>query len=150
VASAIPTKSGRSLSLRIRIVPRKVSRAHSAPFESMSALSDTIAYVGVAKSWVGDMRKPSSSRCVRSTAVSAHPPARRPNAMTPAITPTTINKILPTVPPPLRSSASMAGSAACSATSGAGGCASDLVGSLVSVPPWSSRNGGYSSRIRST
>ena len=39
-AGPIPTNTGRSLSLRIRTVPRNVSSAHSAPSASRSALSD--------------------------------------------------------------------------------------------------------------
>ena len=78
-------------------MPRNVSSAHSAPSVSRSALSDTIAYVADENSSVGDMTKPSSSRCVWSTATRAQPPARRPNATMPARMPTTTRTTRPTV-----------------------------------------------------
>ena len=46
----MPTKTGRSLSLRMRTVPRKSSVAQSGPSRLTSALSETIAYVDVSKS----------------------------------------------------------------------------------------------------
>ena len=68
--------------------------------------------------------------------------------MSPAITPTTINTTLPTVlPAPLLGER---GAAPRPAPRRPERGDSGSVGALVSVPPWSSRNGGYSSRIRST
>ena len=65
----------------------------------------------------------------------------------PAMTPTTIRITLPVVPPG-RSTAA-AGSAGGNGASGPTG-ASTATAPATSAPPGSSRNGGYSSRIRST
>ncbi len=62
VSRAMPTKTSRSLSLRMRTSPRIARAARSEPLKSTSALSETIAYVAVEKSSLGDIRKPSSSR----------------------------------------------------------------------------------------
>src|SRR5215213_5547770 len=140
-AGPIPTNTGRSLSLRIRTVPRNVSSARSAPSSPRSTSSDTIAYVRVEKSCVGDMRNPSSSRCVWSTATSAQPPTRSPSASRPAMVPTTTSAIRPPVQP--RRTGGSVGEAGSRAAAGS-------ANPSPSVPCWLSRNVGYSSRMSST
>ena len=94
-ARAMPTKTGRSLSLRIRTVPRKSSAAQSAPRRRRRRSPDDRVGRRLEVP-VGVIRKPSSSRWTRSTTTTAHPPTSSRNASSAAMLPSTSS----TAPPP--------------------------------------------------
>src|SRR4029079_7950122 len=125
----MPTKTGRSLRLLIRTVPTRSFQAQSGP--SRSAVSETSPHVRRTYVCDGLATKP-SSRCVRSIARAAAPPARTPSAISPVTAPTASSAMRPPLQPPADPVPVANGAGA--ASSGAGAPGSD--------PPWSSRNGG--------
>ena len=77
-----------------------MSIAHSAPRRRGRRSRTRSRTSPCQNSSLGDIRKPSASRCVWSTTTSPPPPASRPSARTPARMPTTMSTILPAVPLP--------------------------------------------------